>query len=195
MLDQFGHFRDRIDQHGSAAGHNSFFDGCTRCGQSVFDAEFSFFQFDFRCGSDLNHGDPAGQFCQAFLEFFTVEIGIGGFDLIADLLNALGDFLFRAVAADDDGVFFAHLYAARTAEHVDRGVFQVIAEFFCDDGCVRQNGDVLQHFFSAVSEARCLDGHTVEGAAEFVHNERCQGFAFDVFRDQKQRCALLDDLL
>lgn len=40
-----------------------------------------------------------------------------------------------------------------------------------------------------------LHGADVDGAAQFVHHEGGEGFAFDIFGDDEQRFAELGDLL
>ena len=52
-----------------------------------------------------------------------------------------------------------------------------------------------QHGFAAIAEARGLDGADVERAAELVHDQGREGFAFDVFGDDEQRLASFRDLL
>ncbi len=67
------------------------------------------------------------------------------------------------------------------------------AEIFRDDSAARQDGDVFEHGLAAVAEARRLDGSDLEATAQLVDNERCEGFAFDVFSDDEERLACLND--
>jgi hypothetical protein len=46
-----------------------------------------------------------------------------------------------------------------------------------------------QHGLAAIAEARGLDGADVERAAQLVHHEGGQRFAFDFFGDDQQRLA------
>jgi hypothetical protein len=67
------------------------------------------------------------------------------------------------------------------------------AEVFGDHRAARQDGDVFEHGLAAVAEARSLDGSDLEAATQLVDDERSEGFAFDVFSDDDQRLAGLDD--
>ena len=59
----------------------------------------------------------------------------------------------------------------------------------------REDGDVLEHRLAALTEARGLDGHRGEGAADLVDDQRGEGLALDVLGDDQQRLAGLHDLL
>ena len=66
--------------------------------EGVLDAELLVLHLDLSGSADLDHGDDASQqLSQAFLQFFTVEVGGGGGDLAADLGNTVGDGLLVAV--------------------------------------------------------------------------------------------------
>ena len=58
-----------------------------------------------------------------------------------------------------------------------------------------EDGDVFEHGLAAVTEARCLDGGHVQGAAQLVHHESGEGFTLDVFGDDEERLAGLGDFL
>ena len=53
------------------------FDSGACGGQSVLDAVLLFFELDLGGGADLDDGDAAGEFGQAFLELLAVEVGCG----------------------------------------------------------------------------------------------------------------------
>ena len=74
-------------------------------------------------------------------------------------------------------------------------VLQLDAEVFGDGLAAGQDGDVLQHGLAAIAEARSLDGADLQRAAQLVHDESRERFAFDVFRDDDERLAALGDLL
>ena len=58
-----------------------------------------------------------------------------------------------------------------------------------------EDGDVFEHGLAAIAEARGLDGGHLDGAAQLVHDEGREGFAFHVFRDDEERLAGLRGLL
>ena len=53
--------------------------------------------------------------------------------------------------------------------------------------------DILRHRFTTVTEARSFNSDSVERSTQFVHDQHRLRFAFDVFRDQNERFALLYD--
>ena len=59
---------------------------------------------------------------------------------------------------------------------------------------VGQDGDIFQHRLPAIAESRSFHGRGLQRAAQLVHNERRQRFAFDVFGNDQQRAAHLGDL-
>ena len=71
--------------------------------------------------------------------------------------------------------------------------FELDAEVFEDGLAAGEDGDVFEHRLAAIAEAGGLDGTDVERAAELVDDQRGEGFAFDVFGDDQQRLAGVDD--
>src|SRR5690606_12600190 len=131
----------------------------------------------------------------AFLQFFTVVVGSGFFDLNANLLDARFDRFAVAGAVDDDGVFFGNFNALGLAQIFQRGFFKRHAGFFRDHDAAGQDGDVFQHGLAAIAKARSLDSGRLQDAADVVDHQRSQGFAFDVFSHDQQRTAGLGHLL
>ena len=84
---------------------------------------------------------------------------------------------------------------AGLAEHVEADVLELHAEFLGDDLAAGQDRDVLQHRLAAIAEARRLHGRDLEPAAQLVDDQGGQGLALDVFGDDQQRLARLDDQL
>ena len=85
---------------------------------------------------------------------FSLSYSAGGHaDLGADLRHAVSDGLLVAGTVDDGGVLLGDLDLAGTAEHVDRGVLELVAELFGDDLAAGQDCDILQHFLTAIAEA------------------------------------------
>ena len=99
-----------------------------------------------------------------------------------------------AGTVDDDGVFLAHFDALGLAQLFQRDLFQGQTDFFGDDLTAGQDRDVFQHSLATIAEARCLDGASLQDAADVVDHQGCQCFAFDVFGDDQQRTASLGDL-
>ena len=73
--------------------------------------------------------------------------------------------------------------------------FELDAEIFADDLAAREDRDVFEHCLAAVAEAGSLNGSDIQRAAQFVDNQGCERFAFDVFSDDEQRTAHFGNLL
>ena len=157
--------------------------------QRVFHAVFFLFHFDFGSGTDFDHCHAACQFGNALLQFFFVVIAGCGFDLLADFGNTRFDLGSVAEAVDDGGVFFTDFDAFGLTQVVQSRFFQRQADFFGNHGTAGQDGDILQHGFAAVAEARSFNGNGFQDAADVVHHQSRQGFAFYVFSDNQERTA------
>ena len=96
------------EQCNTTARNDAFFDGCTGCMQSVFDTRLLFLHLSFGSSTDLDDGNTAGEFGQAFLQLFTIVVRSGLFDLSAKLLNATFDGLLRTATIDESGVVLVH---------------------------------------------------------------------------------------
>src|SRR5471032_6451 len=173
----------------------SFFAGVLHAhAQCIFNAGFLFLHFDFGGSANLDHGNAAGQFGHALLQFFTVVVRAGFFDLHAHLLDARFDRFGLAGAVDDDGVFLADFDTLGLAQFGQGDFFQGQADFFSDHLAAGQDSDVFQHGFATVAEAWRFDGAGFQDAADVVDHQGRQCFAFDVFGDDQQRTASLGDL-
>src|SRR3546814_6487558 len=98
-----------------------------------------------------------------------------------------------ACAIDDGGVVLVDDDLLGAAEHPQRYVFQLRAEFLADHIAGGEDCDILEHRFAAIAEARRLDGRDLEPTAELVDDERGQRLAFDVLGDNEKRPARLKD--
>ena len=98
-----------------------------------------------------------------------------------------------AGAVDDRGVLLLDDDLLGLAEIVQRRLLERQADFIGDHRAAGQDRDVLQHGLATIAEARGLDGRDLDDAADVVHDERRERFAFDVFGDDQQRTAGLRD--
>ena len=73
--------------------------------------------------------------------------------------------------------------------------FQLHAEIFSDGLAAGQNRDVLQHGLATIAKARSFHCANLQRAAQFVHDQSGQCFAFNIFGDDQQRTAGLGYLL
>src|SRR5690606_24637496 len=93
-----------IEQSGTAAGDDAFFNGRTGRVQSVVNAILALLNLALGGAAALDHCNAAGQLGQTFLQLFTVVVAGRVFDLGTDLLDAGLDVFRRTGAVDDRGV-------------------------------------------------------------------------------------------
>ena len=187
--------RDATGQSHSAAGDNAFFHGCAGGVHGIFNASFLFFHFGFGCGADFDYRHATDQLRQPLLQLLAVVVAGGLFDLAANFLHAAFDLAVLAFAFDDGGVVLVDGDLLGLAEIADLHVLELDAEIFGDGLAAGEGGDVLQHGFAAIAEARSLDGRDLQRATQLVDDEGRERFAFNVLSDDQQRLAALGDLL
>ena len=173
----------------AAAGDDTFFDSRAGCRKSVFDAEFSFFHFDFGCRADSDDCYAARKFCKAFLKFFFVVVAGAFRNLVLDCRNALFDERGIACAVNDGGVVFVDLNHFRAAQHIEGCVLDFVAEIGRNDGCACQDCDIFKHCFASVTVTGGFDRNALDCAFEFVQDKGGKSLAFDFFCDDEQAAA------
>jgi len=185
----------RADQRDAAAGNNAFLDGRARRMQRILDAGFLFLHFRLGGGPDIDHGHTAGQLRQALLELLAVVVGGRLLDLPADLADPALDVGGLARSFHNRGVLLVHVDPLGAA-HVRQGqAFQLDAQIFADELAAGQDRDVFHHGLAAIAKAGALHRTHLQGAAQLVHHQRRQRFAFDVFGDDQQGLAALGHVL
>ncbi len=81
------------------------------------------------------------------------------------------------------------------AELIDLDLVQLDAEVFHDRLAAGEDGDIFEHRLAAIAVARRFHCRDIKNAAKLVHDQRRQGFAFNVFgNDQQRPLGLLDFL-
>ena len=185
----------RANQCDATARDDPFFDRGTRRVQRVFDASLLFLHFRFGRGADIDDGHATGKLRETLLELLTIVVRRGLVDRCADFLHAAFDVLAVAGTVDDRRVVLVDHEALSRSEIRDDRVLELEADFVGDDLSLGQRRDILQHRLAAIAKARGLHGADAERAAQLVHDQRREGFAFDVFRDDEQRLAELGNLL
>jgi len=191
LLDLLG----SVDISASAAEDDAFLD-CRLGGvEGIFHTELGFLHLGLGRCADADDCDAAGELGQTLLELLTVEIGLGLFDLLADLGNTLIEGGLVAEAVDDDSLFLGDLDALGAAELLKGCVLELETQVGADDGTAGQDGDILQHGFTSVAIAGSLDSDNIEGAAELVDDQGGQSLALDILSDDEELGAHLDDLL
>src|SRR3954463_14924757 len=129
--------------------------------------------FQLRLGgsADLNYRDTTRELGESLLQLLEIEVAGSGFDLSANLVNSTLDRGGIAGAVDKGGVILRGDNFAGGAEIVDGDAVELAADLFRDDLAAGDDGDVTQHLFAAIPEARCLDGEHGERASKLVDHE------------------------
>merc|ERR1711991_752489 len=183
----------RLNQRNTTTNDDAFLNSGTGCVQGIVHTIFALFHFNLGHAAHADNSNTASQLGHTLLQFLTVVIRGGFFDLLTDLRNTCFDFRLLACTVNDGGFVFGDLNLLGGAKHVHGDVFQLHAQVFRDNLTAGQDRDVLQHGFAAVAEAGCFDGCDFQAAAQLVDNQSCQRFAFNIFRDDHQRLGRLDN--
>jgi len=187
--------RDATNQCNAAAGNDSLFHGSTGGVQGIFNAGLFLFHFGFGSSTDIYHGNTANEFGKTFLEFFTIVIGRGFFDLGTDLFYpAFQSFTFTG-AVYNCGVVFIDGNAFGCTKVCKGQVLELDSQIFGNDLAAGENADVFEHCLAAITKARGLDCCDLQCAAQFIDNQCGQGFTVYIFRDDHQGFAHFGNLL
>src|SRR6185369_4665651 len=170
----------RLEQRDAAARHDALLEGGAGGLQRVLDAVLLLLHLRLGGRADLHDGDAAGELGEALLELLAIEVRVGVLDLGLDLVDAALDGVRLTRAVDDRRRVLRDDDAAGTAQLRELRVLELEAHLLGDDLATAEDRDVLEHALAAVTEARGLDGHAGERAAQLVHDERREGLALDV---------------
>src|SRR5690606_33787452 len=185
----------RLAQGHATTGDDALLDGGLGVTHRVLDAVLALLELDLGGSAGLDDGDATGQLGQPLLQLLAVVVGVAVLDLRADLVDPALDLVRVAGTLDDGGLVLGDDDLAGLAEQGEVGVLQLEADVLGDDLAAREDGHVLQHRLTTVTEARSLDGDGLEGAADLVDDQGSQGLALDVLGDDQQRLVGLHDLL
>ena len=159
--------------------------------QSILYPGLLFFHFYFSSCTNFDDGNTADKRSKSFLQFFSVVVGGGLFDLVANLFYSALNIRGLTFSIDDDGIFLVNSDPLSVAHVFDVNIFQLHANVFSDDCSAGENADVIEHLFSAIAEAGCLDSTNVQGASQFIDNQGGQCFTVDIFSNNNQWFAAL----
>src|SRR5207244_1042124 len=139
--------------------------------------------------SDSNDGHAAREFRETLLEFFAIVIARRFFDLTTDLRNAAFDIDLLAFAFDNGGVLLVDGGALGAAELFELHVLELDAEIFRDATPAGEHRDVFEHRLTTIAEARRLHRAHLQRAAQFVHDQGSERFAFHILSNDEERPA------
>src|SRR5205823_8915693 len=98
-------------------------------------------------------------------------------------------------AFDNGGVLLVDSNALGLAEVFELDVLELDAEIFTDQTTTGEHGDVFQHRLATIAEAGRFHRADLQRAAQFVHDEGCERFAFYVLRNDEEWSAGFRDFL
>src|SRR5204862_3202936 len=185
----------RAQECDTAAWDDAFLNRRTRGVQRVFDTSFLLFHLGLSRSADVDDRNAAGEFRQALLQFLAIVIAGRLFNLTTDLCDPALDIGVLAAAFDNGGVFLVDGNALGFAQVFELDVLELDAEVFADHFAAGQYRDVFQHRLATIAEARSFDRADLQCAAQFVHDQGRERFAFHVFRDDEQRPSSFRDFL
>ena len=162
--------------------------------QGVFDAGLLLLHFALGRGADVDLGHAAGELGQPLFELLAVVVAGGVLDLAADLVDAALDVVALAGAFDDRRVVLVDDHLLGAAE---LGRASMLSSLMPRSSKIAWP-PVRMAMSSSMALRRspkpgAFTAQHVERAAELVDDQRGEGFAFDVFGDDQQRLAGVDD--
>jgi hypothetical protein len=119
----------------------------------VLDTVLLLLQLGLGRGSDLDHRDAPRELGEPLLQLLAVEVGVRGFELLLQLLDALLDGLRVAGTADDRRPVLVDDHAAGLTELRQLRVLEPRARPFGDRRTTGQAGNVLEHPLPADAES------------------------------------------
>ena len=180
---------------GAAACDNALFHSCLCSVQSIFHTKLCFLHLGLGSSTYADNCNAAGQLGQSLLQFLFIEIGSGLSHSSLDLSDSVLDCLLVAKAVNDNGILLLNLNGLRTAELLHGSILQLQAKLAGDNLSAGQDCDILQHLFSSVAIARCLDSNYVEGTAQLVDDKGGKSLTLNILCDDEQLRAGLYNLL
>ena len=183
----------RIQQSRAAAGNDAFLDRGARSVQRVVNTVFLFLDFNFGRTADFQHGNPAGQLAQTFLQLLAVIIGSRLFDFFFNLRLACFNRRFVAGTVNNRRIIFGNDNPLGRTQHINCRILKLHTQLFGNNLSAGQNCQILQNSLSSVAKAWSLNRADFQAASDTIDNQRRQSFAVNIFRYDKQCAAGLQN--
>lgn len=146
-----------LQKSDSSSRDDSFLD----CGfggvQGILDPELLLLHLDFGCGTDLYHGNSPSELRQPLKQLLLVVIRFRIVCLVPDLVHSPIDEILVTGSGNDGGIVLRGDHSFRASEMLERCVFELVSQFFGDDGRSGQDGEILEHLLLSVSESGRFD--------------------------------------
>ena len=182
---------DTSQQCDTAAGNDPFFNGGSCGGERIVDQILAFLHLSFSVSTDADLSHTTGQLGETLLQLLAIVFAVGLGDFLADHRSSAFDLGLLATTLNHRGVLGIDANLLRGAEVTQLDVLQLGAQVFEDRLAAGEDGDVFEHRLATITVTGSLDRTNFQDATHLVHDERRQGFPFDVLGDDEQREARL----
>src|SRR3954453_6716145 len=145
--------RGGLRESDATTGDDALLDGGLGVAHRILDAVLALLELDLGRGAGLEDGDAPGQLGPALLQLLAVVVGVRLLDLGADLVHATLDLLGVTRTLDDRRLVLGGDELPSPAQQGQVGVLQLETDLLADDLAAGEDGDVVEHGLTAVTEA------------------------------------------
>ena len=176
---------------GTAACDDAFLNGCLRSGNGILQTKLSFLHLGLGSSAYADNRNAACELRHTLLKLLLIKGRSRGLILRLDLSDTCVNGRLVAGTVNDRGGFLLNRNVLRFAEHLNLSVLKRQADFLGDYLAAGQDGDILQHFFSAVAVTRSLNGYNGKCATQLIKNQRRKGLTLNVLSDDHKLTSAL----
>ena len=94
--------------------------------------------------------------------------------------------MFFSTTTDNGRRFFGRYDGFRVTEMFERCIFELVACLIRDECRTREDGEILEDIFFAISKTRSLDTEDREDSFEFIEYDTCERFSIDIVSDDDE---------
>ena len=164
----------------AATRNNTFFNSSPCSVKGILNPCLFLLHFSLCCSPNTDHCNTADKLCKAFLEFFTVIIACGFFNLGPYLFYPAFKLFLASTAINYCGVILVNGYFFGSTKIGNGNIFQLMAQIFAYNLTACQYCYIFKHGLSSVAKPWCLYSSAFECTAQLVYNECCKGLAFNI---------------
>ena len=150
--------------------NDTFFNRCTGRVESIFDAKFAILEFGFSSSTDFNYSYATRELSNAFLQLFFVVVRVAEIQFFTNLSNTFVNIGLISNIRDDGGFVLRNSDLASSTKHFEGCGTKFQTSIFRDNLTIGENGDILQHRFTAIAKTRGFDCCNIQRTSELVHN-------------------------
>ena len=167
--------------------NDPLFDRGTRSGQSIVDQIFTLFHFRLGMSTDTDLSHTTCELSEAFLQLFTIVFTVGLQDLGPNQGGTTFDLGFFPGTLHHSGILGVDPNLLGNTQIRKLNIFQLQTQILEDCLAARKHSNIFQHRLATITVSRSLNSTDLQNASHFVDNQRRQGLAINVFRNNQQR--------